>query len=194
MPPLPQDVNPLALPDREEWRRWLQGHHDRETAAWLVIRRKGANVRGVAYEEAVEEALCFGWIDGQMHSVDRETFILRFSPRRPDGPWSLSNRERAEELIRRGRMTEAGMRKIEEAKRNGRWEAAYTSAVPPVVPPDLREALDQEAEAGANFDRFSNSDRLMYVAWVEGAKKPATRAGRIRQVVSRAGENLRPGR
>jgi len=127
-----------------------------------------------------------------MRSLDEHSFTLRFSPRRRNSPWSLSNRVRAERLIREGAMTEAGLRAVEEAKASGRWDAAYTSRVPPEVPGDLAEALKADAEAWRNFQAFSNSVKLMYVHWVGEAKRDETRARRIAEVVSRAAHNVKP--
>ena len=105
-----------------EWRRWLEQHHDTETGVWLLIAKKGATRPGVSLVEATEEALCFGWIDSAMRPVDEERYVLRFTPRRAKSSWSEVNKERVEQLIRDGRMTEAGLVKIDEAKRDGRWD------------------------------------------------------------------------
>ncbi len=187
------EPKPLRLATREKWRRWLSAHDDQADEAWLVIRRKGANAAGLAYEDAVEEALCFGWIDGAMRSVDDETYVLRFSPRKPNSLWSQLNRERARALIQAGKMTAAGLDKIEEAKRNGRWSAAYTSKTKPALPQDLKAALDRNPGACENFNRFPNSAQTMYIVWVEQAKRPETRSKRIEQVVERSLHSKRPG-
>lgn len=186
-------LKPLSLASQEEWRRWLQDHGRQEREAWLTIRRKGAGKAGVPYEEAVEEALCFGWIDGKMRSYNAETFLLRFSPRKRDSVWSQSNKEKAQALIRAGRMSEAGLAAIEQAKRSGRWSAAYTSRVKPALPPDLEEALALKPAAFKNFVQMTNSAQTMYVVWVEQARRAETRRRRIEQVVARALKNKRPG-
>ena len=100
--------NVLSLKDRNEWRNWLENNHDRETNVWLIIYRKGSAKKGVTLEECVEEAICFGWIDGKLKRVDKETFILRFSPRKANSVWSKINKERAEQLVKSGRIADAG--------------------------------------------------------------------------------------
>jgi uncharacterized protein YdeI (YjbR/CyaY-like superfamily) len=183
----------LEFGDRVGWRRWLEENHSSVDGAWVIIQRKGSEREGLRYEEAVDGAVCFGWIDSRMNSIDGERFRLRFSPRRRGSVWSLLNRERAERLIEAGLMEEAGLRAVEEAKGNGMWDAAYTSRVEPEVPEDLSEALKENKEAWENFEAFSNSAKLMYVRWVEGAKREGTRARRISEVVRKAALNIRPG-
>jgi uncharacterized protein YdeI (YjbR/CyaY-like superfamily) len=183
----------LGFGDRVDWRRWLEENHSQENGAWVIIYKKGSKEEGLRYREAIDEAVCFGWIDSRMNSIDGERFRLRFSPRRRGSVWSLLNRERAERLIEVGLMAEAGLRAVEEAKGSGMWDAAYTSRVEPEVPGDLSEALKENAEALENFEAFSNSAKLMYVRWVENAKREGTRARRISEVVRRAALNIRPG-
>jgi len=180
------DPPDLEFKDRALWRSWLHENHSGETEAWVVIYKKGSRLEGLRYPDAVEEALCYGWIDSKMQSVDGDRFRQRFSPRRRDSPWSKANRETSEGLIEAGLMTEAGHEAFEEAKRNGRWNRAYTSKVAPDVPEDLITALRGDPAAIMNFEGFSNSVKLMYVYWVESAKRESTRARRITAVVRRA--------
>ena len=119
-------ANCITFANREEWRAWLEGHHTTEQEAWLLIRRKGAARGFLVLEDAIEEALCFGWIDGVLKPVDKESYALRFSPRKPNSIWSVNNQRRVEKLIQQGRMTPAGLEKIAEAKENGEWDAAVT--------------------------------------------------------------------
>ena len=183
----------LEFRDRAGWRRWLEENHSAEDGAWVIIQKKGSNKEGLKYEEAVDEAVCFGWIDGGMRSLDGESFRLWFSPRRKGSVWSLLNRKRAERLMEAGLMAEAGVRAVEDAKESGIWDAAYTSRVEPEVPDDLLEALMEDEEALKNFEGFSNSAKLMYVHWIESAKREETRARRITAVVRRAARNIKPG-
>ena len=183
----------LEFRDGARWRRWLEENHSQEDWVWVVIYKKGSKEKGLRYGEAVDEAVCFGWIDGGMRSMDGERFRLRFSPRRRGSVWSLLNRERAERLIGAGLMAEAGLRAVDEAKGNGMRDAAYTSRMEPEVPEDLSEALRENEEAWKNFEAFPNSAKLMYVRWVEGAKREGTRVRRISEVVRRAARNIRPG-
>jgi uncharacterized protein YdeI (YjbR/CyaY-like superfamily) len=114
---------PLDCPNAREWRRWLEAHHDTDEGTWLLIAKKGARTPGVTLTEATEEALCFGWIDSAMRPIDDERYALRFTPRRSKSNWSEVNKARAERLIEQGRMADAGLARIEEAKRDGRWDA-----------------------------------------------------------------------
>src|SRR5512136_2154303 len=116
---------------RSEWRKWLMKNHSRKDEVWLIHHKKGSGGIGVRHEEAVEEAICFGWIDGKLRSLDRERFVLRYTPRRRGSIWSGKNKAAAMKLIDQGRMSHAGLAKIEEAKRNGRWASAYSSRTRP---------------------------------------------------------------
>ena len=183
----------LEFRDNVGWRRWLEENHSVEDGAWVIIHKKGSRREGLRYEEAVDEAVCFGWIDGGMRSLDGERFRLWFSPRRRGSVWSLLNRGRAERLMEAGLMAEAGLRAVEDAKESDMWDAAYTSRVEPEVPEDLMEALRENQEALRNFEGFSNSAKLIYVHWVESAKREGTRMRRISEVVRRAVRNIKPG-
>jgi uncharacterized protein YdeI (YjbR/CyaY-like superfamily) len=186
------ELGGVGFSNREEWRRWLHENGSTQDGIWVVIQKKGSRKKGLRLEEAVDEAVCFGWIDGGMRSVDDDSFILRFSPRRRNSIWSLKNVERAEMMIEVGRMTEAGLEAIEEAKRDGRWESAYTSRVEPEVPEELERALRESPKAWENFKDFPNSTKLQYVHWVVTAKREKTRLRRILEVVRRAAKNIRP--
>ncbi|MFC1994801.1 YdeI family protein [Chloroflexota bacterium] len=183
----------LDFQDSHEWHQWLQLYHNLNNEAWLFIYKKRSNKTGISYEEALEEALCFGWIDGKMQSIDEEKFILRFSPRKDKSVWSKINKEKAGLLILQGRMTSAGLVKIEEAKKNGSWEAAYTNKIRDEIPFDLKEALLKNSKAWNNFERFANSYRNMYIGWVVGAKTSTTRKKRIMEVVKRSALNKKAG-
>jgi uncharacterized protein YdeI (YjbR/CyaY-like superfamily) len=176
-----------------EWRRWLQENQDALNEAWVVIQKAGSPSEGLRYEEAVDEAMCFGWIDGKMRRLDEHEFIQRFSPRRHRSIWSRRNRDRAERLIEEGRMTEAGLKEVLEAKRNGRWDKAYTSREAPEMPDDLLKALEMSPEAYRNFMAFPNSAQFMYIHYINEAKKAETRTRRIKWVVQRAEQDKRPG-
>jgi uncharacterized protein YdeI (YjbR/CyaY-like superfamily) len=174
---------------REEWRRWLEKHHDKQTEIWLIHYRKHSGKPGVRHEEAVEEALCFGWIDGQLKKIDDEKFRLRYCPRRPKSPWSRINREKAERMIRAGQMSAAGLARIEEAKKAGLWQRAYTNRVRERMPSDLKAALSKNREAWDNFRNFANTYRNMYIGWVVSAKTAETRKKRIDRIVEQSSEN-----
>jgi uncharacterized protein YdeI (YjbR/CyaY-like superfamily) len=181
--------NALYFKDVEDWRSWLEKNYDKESNVWLALYKKGSGKKGITLEEAVEEAMCFGWIDGKLKSIDVEKFILRFSPRKMNSVWSKINKERAERLIKSGRMTDAGLAKIEAAKKSGWWDKAYTNKIMDEIPADLEQALKKEKRAWENFQKFANSYRNMYVGWVNGAKTAETRQKRIRKVVEQATKN-----
>ena len=140
-------------------------------------------------EESVEEAICFGWIDGKLKRLDAERFMLRFSPRRANSVWSKINKERAERLMKSGRMTAAGLVKIEEAKKSGFWDNAYTNKTKEAIPLDLKEALMKDKKAWGNFQNFANSYRNMYIGWVNNAKTTETRVKRIQKIVQQSLHN-----
>jgi len=183
----------LHFKNRRQWRRWLSENCDKENELWLMHYKKGSGIASVALADAVEEALCFGWIDGKLQSVDKDHYIVRYSPRRPKSVWSKINKDRAERLIASGLMTPAGIEKIEEARRNGMWEAAYTNRKSDEMPADLEATLNKDEEAWTNFQRFANSYRNTYIGWINDAKTEATRKRRIARVVERAGQNIKPG-
>lgn len=185
----PQDLN---FKTREEWREWLQKNHKRENETWVILHKKNSKKDGLRYFEAVEEAMCYGWIDSKMNRIDEDTFRQKFSPRREKGVWSKSNKELAIRLMKEGKMTETGYEAVEEGKRSGTWQDAYTSRTTPKTPEDLQEALQASPKAQSNFQAFPNSTKLMYIHWIQSAKKPETRAKRIKQVVERAAKNIKP--
>ena len=182
----------LRFRDRAEWRRWLEEHHATETGVWLLLSKK-AVAGGLHHMEALEEALCFGWIDGRLRSRDARTFALRFSPRKPDSVWSESNRERATRLVREGRMRPPGLARIRDGKKSGAWQSAIRPGRVPRMPRDLRYALQADTKAWANFRAWAASYRTSCIYWVTTAKKEETRMRRVRRVVERARENKRPG-
>lgn len=182
----------LDFKTREEWRDWLRKNHSINTEAWVIIYKKNAKKDGLGYVEAVEEAVCFGWIDSKMNRVDENSFRQRFSPRRKNSIWSLSNKERAIRLIKDGRMTKAGYKAIEEGKRSGKWQVAYTSKTIPTIPDDLQKALQGSPTAQNHFQAFPNSTKLIYIHWILNAKRPRTRAKRVERIVERAENNIIP--
>jgi uncharacterized protein YdeI (YjbR/CyaY-like superfamily) len=179
----------LVFASREEWRAWLDTHHAEATEAWLVHCKKGAAKPCIGYDEGVEEALCFGWIDGMLKSIDAETYALRYTPRRRGSIWSESNKRRIERLIREGRMTAAGLEKVAEAKANGQWEAAALREDVEAIPPDLAQALREHASAAQAFAAWPASRKKQYLYWVTSAKRPETRQKRIDAVVALAAVN-----
>jgi uncharacterized protein YdeI (YjbR/CyaY-like superfamily) len=164
--------------------RWLEENHDSSDGLWLKIAKKGSGERTVNYAEALELALCFGWIDSQKRGLDERHFLQRFTPRRPRGRWSKINREKAEALIAAGRMRPAGMAEVEGAKADGRWEAAYDGQRAAKVPPDLQRELDLNAAAAKFFSSLDSANRYAIVYRLEEAKKPETRKRRLQKFVA----------
>ncbi|MCX6842464.1 MAG: YdeI/OmpD-associated family protein [candidate division WOR-3 bacterium] len=187
------EMKPLDFKSAAAWRRWLQRNHAKSQGEWVYMYKKGAGCSGLRYQDALDEALCFGWIDGQIKAVDSDKFRQRWTPRRQGSIWSQVNKARVKRLIADGRMADAGMAAARAAKRSGRWQAAYTSRTAPALPPDLRRALKAVAEVWRNFSRFAPTYRTMYVGWVTDAKRSETRQRRIAAVVRRAHENRKPG-
>ena len=175
----------LSLSRRDEWRSWLTKNHMTRDCVWVNILKKNAGKKGLRLDEAVDEAIRFGWIDGKMRSVSKESFILRFTKRRPNSVWSKINRERAERMMHSGRMMPAGLASVEEAKRNGKWDKAYTSRISPIIPKDLGDALKAHPPAMENFQHLSNSAKLQLITWIDEAKKMATRKKRIKECIEK---------
>ncbi len=179
----------LFFKHRGEWRKWLERNHDKAAEAWLLTYKVKTGKVCLRYPEALEEALCYGWIDSRMRSIDEKRHMLRFAPRRLDSIWSLRNRKLVERLIREGRMTPHGLSKVEAAKRNGNWERAVAPSKPPRIPKALKDALVVDGQAWKNFSAFARSYRTGYIIWVITAKTDETRKIRIETVVRRARQN-----
>ena len=178
--------NALRFRNKDEWRKWLEKNHEKEKEVWLFHYKKHSGKMGIRLEEAVEEALCFGWIDSKLKKVTEEEFILKYSPRKANSVWSKLNREKAEGMIKAGKMTTAGLVTIEEAKKRGSWNDAYTNLQRDKIPPDLKRALAKDKSAWDNFRNFASSYRNMYIYWVMSAKTEETRRKRVEKVVKQA--------
>jgi uncharacterized protein YdeI (YjbR/CyaY-like superfamily) len=183
----------LYFKNGDQWHEWLERHHKTATDAWLVHVKKGSGKVGLIFQEALDEAIAFGWIDSKLKSLGVEGFLLRYSPRKPGSLWSKRNRDRAEELTRQGRMMQAGLASIEEARKSGKWDSAYTFLKRWEMPPDLGKALAACPAARENFEAFANSNRNQYIHWVNEAKTEATRQKRIAAVVDYSADNIKPG-
>ncbi|MHB1132363.1 MAG: YdeI/OmpD-associated family protein [Chloroflexota bacterium] len=180
----PNAVQPAS---RAEWRAWLEKNHGRKEGVSLVYYRKAAGKPQLVYDEAVEEALCFGWIDGRAGKLDDERSLLWFSPRRPGSGWAKSNKERVARLTAAGLMAPAGLVKVEAAKADGSW--SLLDAVEALeMPPDLERALAGNPLARQNFDAFSRSVKRGILYWIVSAKRPETRARRVAETVRLAVE------
>lgn len=191
------ELPPLTVEDAAAWRAWLQEHHGDHNGVWLTLAKKGATEpTSPTYDEALEEALCHGWIDGQVRAGDERSYWQRFTPRRARSAWSKRNTAIAERLISEGRMHEAGLAAIERAKDDGRWEAAYAGAASIELPPDLALALAENPVAREMFENLSGQNRYAVLYRIETAKRAETRRRRIEQFVSmlEQGQTIYPQR
>jgi uncharacterized protein YdeI (YjbR/CyaY-like superfamily) len=187
---MPADGPLLAFPDREAWAAWLAEHGESSPGVWLKLARKDGGERSVTYAEALDVALCNGWIDGQKGAVDERHWRQRFTPRTPRSRWSKRNRRRAEELLGRGEMAAAGLREVEAARADGRWQAAYDSPATAEVPPDLQAALDADPAARDFFAGLDRANRYAILYRLQEARRPETRARRLEKFL----DMLREGR
>ncbi len=182
------DLPILPFATRGAWEAWLDEHHAASEGLWLKIAKKGSGIETVSYPEALEVALCYGWIDGQKASFDDRYWLQRFTPRRPRSKWSKVNRQKATELIERGAMKPAGLREVERAKADGRWDAAYDAQSTATVPDDLRRELEKNDAAREFFQTLNSANRYAILYQIGDAKKPETRARRIEKFVAMLAE------
>ena len=162
---------------------WLEEHGESSDGIWLKFAKKGAGIPSVVYADAVEVALCHGWIDGQARRLDEQHYLQRFTPRRPRSKWSRINREKAERLNAESRMRPAGLREIERAREDGRWDDAYDSPATATVPDDFQQALDADPGAREFFESLGSTKRYSFLYRIADAKRPETRARRIAEYV-----------
>jgi uncharacterized protein YdeI (YjbR/CyaY-like superfamily) len=184
----------MSFASAREMERWLAAEHARSPGIWLKIPKKGSGVASVSYADAIESALCFGWIDGQRAPAQEGFFLQRFTRRSSRSRWSKINRQRAEALIASGRMDVAGLREVERARTDGRWDAAYDGARTAQVPEDLQAALDANPKAAAFFATLDGSNRYSVLYRLQEAKRPETRARRLDTFVAMLanGQKLHP--
>jgi uncharacterized protein YdeI (YjbR/CyaY-like superfamily) len=177
-----------------DWERWLQENHAASNGVWVKVAKKASGIDSVRYPEVLDTALCFGWIDGRREALDELHFLQRFSPRRARSPWSRINREKVERLMTAGRLRPAGVREMERAQSDGRWEAAYAGQNTMAVPDDLQRELDGRPEARAFFAELSGQNRYAILYRLQAAKRPETRARRLAKFVAmlEAGESIYP--
>jgi uncharacterized protein YdeI (YjbR/CyaY-like superfamily) len=178
------DLPVLGFADAGAWESWLAQQHATSPGVWLKIAKKGSGATGVSYPDALDVALCYGWIDGQKGSLDGEYWLQRFTPRKPGSRWSKINTEKAAELIAAGRMRPAGMREVELAREDGRWDAAYAGQRSMAVPEDLERELAGNEAARAFFATLSSVNRYAILYRIADAKRPETRARRIAKYVA----------
>jgi len=183
----------LTFNTREDFRCWLQQHHKTEDGLWLVYYKKHTKIQTISYNEAVEEALCFGWIDSKVQTIDEQKYRQIFTPRRPRSVWSVVNKKRVKLMIEAGLMHPAGLKAIEEGKKSGMWQKAYGASKKIKMPDELKTALMQNPVAWENFNNFAPSYRNTYINWVALAKRPETVKNRIAKVFEYSLKNQKPG-
>ena len=182
------DLPVIPFASRDAWSAWLEEQHATSDGLWLKIARKGSGIDTVTYAQALEVALCYGWIDGQKASFDDRYWLQRFTPRRARSKWSKVNRQKATELIERGEMKPAGLREVERARADGRWDAAYDAQSTATVPEDLRRELEKNEPAREFFETLNRANRYAILYQIQDAKKPETRARRIEKYVAMLSE------
>ena len=183
-PELP--IMPFA--SREAWEAWLEEEHASSEGLWLKIAKKGSGIESVTFVEALDTALCYGWIDSQRNGLDGRFYLQRFTPRKPRSKWSQVNREKVARLIEAGRLRPAGLREVERAKADGRWDAAYEPQSAAAVPDDLRLELERDEGAREFFETLNSTNRYAILHRIQDAKKPETRARRIAKYVAMLAE------
>lgn len=179
----PVELPVLLFADRKEWTHWLKKNHGKSPGIWMRIAKKGAGLTSVSYHEAIESALCYGWIDGQRKACDESSYLQKFTPRGARSIWSKINREKIESLIERGEMQPAGLAAVESARNDGRWDAAYDSPKNAAVPEDFQAELEKNARARAFFDTLNSANRYAILFRLQTARTVETRARRIRQFI-----------
>lgn len=177
--------------ERKAWRKWLEKNHAESPGIWLIYYKKTAGKSRLPYEDAVEEALCFGWIDSTVRKLDEERYIQRFTPRKPKSIWSKLNKQRVEKMMAAGLMTKAGIALVEKAKSDGSWDI-MNKIDQLLVPQELEKAFAKNKKAKINFENFSVSVRRMFLHWVNSAKLPVTRKARIKQTVLMSAAGKKP--
>jgi uncharacterized protein YdeI (YjbR/CyaY-like superfamily) len=178
------DLPTLTFASQADWETWLEAHHADSRGVWIKIAKKATGIASVTHAEALESALCYGWIDGQRVGFDDTYFLQKFTPRRARSGWSRVNREKALELIAAGRMRPAGLREVERAKADGRWDAAYEPQSAITVPDDLQRELDSNPDAQAFFNTLDSRNRYAILYRIQTAKKAETRAARLQKFVA----------
>jgi uncharacterized protein YdeI (YjbR/CyaY-like superfamily) len=181
--------------NRELWRKWLEKNHDKKKEIWLVYYKKGSGKKSILYEEAVEEALCFGWIDSTVKSIDEFRYMQKYTPRKEKSVWSTLNKKRIKKLIQEKRITEHGLKKIDIAKKNGSWKKLDNIERPDTstIPIELKSALSKDKDAQQKFLSLPPSQKKLYLWWIISAKKSETKTRRISETINRVKKGIRAG-
>ncbi|UII24368.1 YdeI/OmpD-associated family protein [Fulvivirga ligni] len=186
-----KDIETFCPKSRTDWRKWLEKNHQSKQSVWLVYFKTSTKVPSISWSEAVDEAICFGWIDSTKKAVDEKRYMQYFSKRKPNSIWSKVNKEKVEKLIANGRMRESGFNSIQVAKQNGSW-LILDDVEALVVPEDLKEALENYHEATEFFNSLSKSSKKILLHWVMSAKRPETRRKRVLEIALSASKRQKP--
>jgi uncharacterized protein YdeI (YjbR/CyaY-like superfamily) len=185
--------NELYITNRDDWREWLRRNHYTKKEVWLIYYKKLTGKPSIPYDDSVEEALCFGWIDSIIKKIDDEKFARKFTPRKANSRWSEANKNRARKMIDEGKMTEAGLAEIKEAQRSGEWFNTVPARKELVVPPYMKEALAKNKKALTNFNNLAKSYKRQYVGWITNAKREETRRIRLAEAIRLLKKNEKLG-
>ena len=190
---MPEAKDLLYTPTRAAWREWLENHHESANEIWLTFYKKHTGKPCISYDDAVEEALCFGWIDGIKKRVDEERYTHRFSPRKRKSVWSEWNKKRVDKLMKQGLMTEAGMILVREAQKNGTWEEVIVREQGDKIPKEFQNALNANKKALDHFHKMAPGYKKQYILWILDAKRTETRERRILEAITLLNENKKLG-
>jgi len=183
----------LYVTNRDDWCAWLRENHDTKKEVWLIYYKKHAGKPRIPYDDAVEEALCFGWVDSIVKKIDDEKYTRKFTPRKSKSKWSEANKKRARKMIKEGKMTRAGLAKINEAKNNGEWFKAAPIRRELIIPPYIEEVLATNKKALDYFDSLANGYKRQLVGWITSAKREETRKRRLAEAISLLEQNKKLG-
>ncbi|PIE86970.1 MAG: hypothetical protein CSA03_01805 [Bacteroidetes bacterium] len=186
-----KEIETFYPKSQDEWRNWLEQNHVTKQSIWVIFYKTATKIPSMSWSDAVDEALCFGWIDSTKKTIDDKSYMQYFSKRKPTSNWSKVNKEKVEQLTKNGKMTQAGVDSIETAKQNGSW-TLLDDVEALIVPKDLEEALRKHEAALDHFDAFSKSTKKILLYWVISAKRPETRQKRILEIAQNAKEKLTP--
>ena len=186
-------MDELTVQSRQEWRDWLSVNHSRSSRVWLVFYKQHTGVKTLSYDDAVEEALCFGWIDSIIRKLDEERFVRKFTPRKPNSKWSESNKSRVKKLLQLNLMMEPGKQRVEDAKRSGIWEKPDRPQIPLELPPELEKALKRSNKARDFFEKLAPSYQKQFIGWIATAKREETKKRRIQEAISLLEQNRKLG-
>jgi len=183
----------LYVTSRDDWRAWLRRNHDKEKQVWVIYYKKHTGKPSIPYDDSVEEALCFGWVDSIIRRIDDEKFARKFTPRKAKSRWSEANKKRARKMMKEGKMTDAGLGKIREAEKSGEWSRTSPVRRELVIPPYVKAALARSKKALGNFNNLAKSYKRQYVGWITSAKREETRKRRLAEVIRLLEKNEKLG-